>query len=81
MTLIWWKKRNSFPANVVNKERFIIRMNDRLEAASIKIFHAKCDADVLIVLEVLVTKYATNKATTLVDYTFVLLCYYCQSMV
>ena len=45
-------------------------MNDRLEAASIKFCHAKCDADVQIVLEVLVTKYATNKATTLVgDYT------------
>ena len=59
-------------------------MNDRLEAASIKSLHAKCDADVSIVLEVLVTKYATSKATTLVgDYmdVYVLLCYYRQSMV
>ena len=43
-------------------------MNERLEAASIKSCHAKCDDDVPIVLEVLVTKYATNKATTLVGY-------------
>ena len=59
-------------------------MNERLEAASSKSCHAKCDVDVLIVLEVLVTKYAANKATTrLGDYTdvFVLLCYYRQSMV
>ena len=59
-------------------------MNEILEAASINTCHAKCDADVLIVLEVLVTQYATNKATTLVgDYmdVFVLLCCYCQSMV
>ena len=40
-------------------------MNGILEAASIKTCHAKCDADVPIVLEVLVTKYAANKATTL----------------
>ena len=42
------------------------------------------NADVPIVLEVLVTKYAANKATTLLgDYTnvFVLLCYYRQSIV
>lgn len=61
-------------------------MNERLEAASSKTCHAKCDADVPIVLEVLITnlKYAANKATTLLgDYTdvFVLLCYYRQSMV
>ena len=71
-------------ANNVNKQRFIILMNERLEATSIKAFQAKCDADVSIVLEVLETNYATNKATTLVrDYTdvFVLLCHYCQSMV
>ena len=40
-------------------------MNERLEAASIKTCHAKCEADVPIVLEVLVTKYAPIKATTL----------------
>ena len=66
-------------ANNVNKQRFIILMNERLEAAGIKTFHAKCDADVSIVLEVLATKYAINKATTLVC----LCCCvtYCQSMV
>ena len=55
-------------------------MNETLEAASIKSCNAKCDADFPI--EVLVTKYATNKATTLVeDYTavFLMLCYYRQS--
>ena len=45
-------------------------MNNRLEAASIQTCHAKCDADVPIVLEVLLKKYAVNKATTLLgDYT------------
>ena len=72
MTLIWPGKRNTFVANNVNKQQFIILMNQRLEAASIKTFHAKCDADVRIVLKV-VTKCATNKATTLIgdymDYT------------
>ena len=59
-------------------------MNKRLEAASSKTCHAKCDADVPILLEVLITKYAAKKATTLLgDYTdvFVLLCYYRQYMV
>ena len=70
MTLIWWGNRNTFLANNVNKQRFLILINGILEAASIKTCHAKCDADVLIVLEVLVTKYAANKATTLLgDYT------------
>ena len=84
MTLICWGKRNKFLANNVNKQRFIILINERLEAASSKTCHAKCDADVPIVIEVLITKYAANKATTqLGDYTdvFVLLCYYRQSMV
>ena len=84
MTLICWGKRNTFHANNANKQRFIILMNERLEAASSKTCHAKCDADVLIVFEVLITnlKYAANKATTLFgDYTDVLLCYYRQSMV
>ena len=65
MTLIWWRNLNSFLANNVNKQRFLILMNERLEAASIKTCHAKCDADVPIGLEVKVTKYAANKATTL----------------
>ena len=59
-------------------------MNERLEAVSSKTCHAKCDADVLIALEVLITnlKYAANKARTLFGhYTDVLLCYYRQSMV
>ena len=59
-------------------------MNERLKAASSKTCQAKCDADVPIVLEVLITKYAANKATTILgDYTdvFVLLCYSHQSMV
>ena len=68
MTLIWWG--NTFLANNVNKQRFLILMNEKLKAASIKTCHAKCDADVPIVLEVLVTKYAANKVTTLLgDYT------------
>ena len=67
MTLIWWGKRSKFLANNVNKQRFIIVMNERLEAASSKTCHSKYDADVPIVLEVLITnlKYAANKATTL----------------
>ena len=49
MTLIWWGKRNTFLANNINKQRFIILMNEKLEFASIKTFHAKCVADILIV--------------------------------
>ena len=47
----------------------MIPCSDEWETASIKTCHAKCDVDVLIVLEVLVTRYAANKATLLGDYT------------
>ena len=35
MTRIWWVKRNTFLANNVNKQQFIILMNERLEAVSL----------------------------------------------